>query len=75
MAAKALRPACTNYTIAADNAIHPDVVVKIIARHCVCDFVDVLENRESVDFDHLGTSKTLPVKTLRSKKASKSVAQ
>jgi hypothetical protein len=49
MVTKALRPFRTGDTIAADNTVHPDI--------------DVIENRLSVDFDHLGTSKTLPVQS------------
>ena len=59
--------------IAADDAIHPDVVVKEIARHGTGDFIDVLANRESANFNHLGTGKAFPVETLRSKIARKAV--
>jgi hypothetical protein len=75
MVTKTLRPDCIGDTIAADDAIHPNVVVKIIAGHGVSNFVDVLANRESADFDHFGTSKALPVKTLRSKNAGEAVAK
>lgn len=75
MVAKTLRPDCIGDAIAADDAIHPNVVVKIITRHGVSNFVDVLADRESTDFDHFGTSKALPVKPLRSKNAGKAVTK
>jgi hypothetical protein len=73
--ANSLRPACIEEAIDVDGAIHPDVVIKETARHVVGNLVDVLENRESVDLDHLGTSQARSVKTLRSKKVGKAVAK
>ena len=70
MVTKTLRPFRIDKTIAADNAIHPDVVVKVIAGHCIGDVVDVIKNRLSADLDYLGTSKTLPVKARFSSKIS-----
>jgi hypothetical protein len=71
MDAKQLNDCCTRDAIATDDAIHPDVVVKIVARRSAGNFVDVLENRKSVNFKHLGTSNARPVKTLRSKNSGK----
>lgn len=61
--------------IAADDAVHPDVVVKEISRHGAGNFIYVLESRESTDFDYFRAGKTLPVETFRSQEASEVLAE
>ena len=61
--------------IAADDAVHPDVVVEEVARHGAGNFVDVLESRESADTDYFCTGKALPVKTFRSHETSEFFAE
>ncbi len=51
------------------------VIVKQLARHCASNFVDVIEGRQSADFDHLGTSKEFPVKAFRGKIAAKALVK
>lgn len=49
--------------ITADDAVHPDVVVKEIARLGARNFVDVLASGNSFDIDHFCPCKPLPVQT------------
>ena len=62
-----MRRGVTGDPIAADDAVYPDVVVEVIARHGTGNLVDVLASRESTDFDHLSAGKAFPVETLRRK--------
>ena len=70
-----MREGGIGHQIAADDAVHPDVVVKEISRYSAGNFVDVLESRESTDFDYFCTGKTLPVETFRSQEASEFLAE
>lgn len=53
--------------IAADDTVHPDVVVEKVPGFGVGDFVDVVVGRISADPQDLGASKALPVKPFRCK--------
>jgi hypothetical protein len=61
--------------IAGDDAVHPDVVVKEISRLGAGNFIDVLESRESADFDYFCTGQALPVETFRSQETSEVFAE
>jgi hypothetical protein len=70
-----LREGGIGHQIAADDAVHPDVVVKVISRHGAGNFVYVLESRESTNFDYFRTGKTFPVETFRCQEASEVLAE
>jgi hypothetical protein len=70
-----LREGTASNPIAANDAVHPDVVVKEISRHGAGNFVDVLESRQSTYFDYLCSSKSLPVETFRSQETGEFLAE
>jgi len=64
-------PVSLRHLIAADNAVHPDVVVKEIPRDRTGNFVDVVAGRHPLDLHNLGSSKAPPVEALRCKEVLK----
>ena len=54
--------------IAADGAVHPDVVVKIVSRDGTGNLVDVIRSWEFLDSENPGTCKAFPIETLLLKK-------
>ena len=59
--AKSLGEGCAGETVARDDGVDADTVVKIVARDCACDVIDIVKRVLVFDLEYLGTGKTFPI--------------